>query len=167
MISEKLSPNGRAICQVSFKDRYDIGMRSIAFKIDTGADVSTLSKSNLHTLGYDDEWIKANITATSQTISVASGVKANFCYVRLPLLNFYGYEAIDWPFAVLLGKLDYRPLLGLDLLGGFNFNLDNDNDCFTLKRTRAFKRRRPFLPNQEIHAIHSGYPGLDEARGNI
>jgi len=156
MISHNLRGNGRAICKVAFQISGGIRMRNIDFKIDTGADFSTLSKKNLYYLGYDDNWIKSNVAEdTTQRTTVASGEQVKTHYVQLPLLNFYGYEAINWPFAVLLDDRDYRPLLGLDLLGGFNFTLDNANDCFTLTRIESFKRRRVFLPNQEIHEIHT------------
>jgi len=165
MININIGANGRAICAIAFKPREGLQMRFINFKIDTGADFSTISKKNLYHLGYDAEWIKANATTDeTQIITVASGEQVQNYYIKLPLLNFYGYEALNWPFAILLDEKDaddnivsrdYRPLLGLDLLGGFNFTLDNDNDCFILARTKTFKRRRPFFHNQEIHEIHN------------
>ncbi|MCL1882743.1 MAG: hypothetical protein FWF81_03210 [Defluviitaleaceae bacterium] len=45
---------------------------------------------------------------------------------------------------------DFRNLLGRDLLTGFNYNFDNDEDIFTISRTKVFKPRYKFLPQQEI-----------------
>jgi len=160
----KLDKNGRASCRVAFKPYSDNTMLLEDFKIDTGADFSTIPKKFLYNLGYNDEWIKASATLKEGSVTTATGDMVETHIVQLPLLNFYGYEAINWPFSILLDEQDsngniiprnYRALLGLDLLGGFNFVLDNDNDCCTLTKTKIFKRRQPFLPNQEIHEIHN------------
>ena len=151
----KLDENGRASCAVAFKPYNSNTMLFEEFKIDTGADFTAIPKKILYNLGYNDEWIKANSTLKEGSVTTATGDTVETHIVQLPLLNFYGYEAINWPFAILLGDKDYRPLLGLDLLGGFNFVLDNDNDSCTLTKTKVFKRRQLFLPNQEIHEIHT------------
>ena len=36
------------------------------------------------------------------------------------------------------------------LLTGFNYNFDNDENIFTISRTKVFKPRYKFLPQQEI-----------------
>ena len=151
----KLDEIGRASGDIAFKPYNSNSMRSLPFKIDTGADFTTIPKEYLYGLGYDDSWISQNVTLKPGLVTTATGDTVETHIVQLPLLNFYGYEAVNWPFAIMLGDKDYRPLLGLDLLGGFNFLLDNDNDCCTLTRTKTFRRRQPFLPNQEVYELHT------------
>jgi hypothetical protein len=146
---------GRAYCHIDFKPHDDTVMRSRRFKIDTGADVSTIPKGYLYHLGYEQEWILANAKPEKdkQTTTATGEVVTNHI-IQLPLLNIYGYEAINWPFAILMDDCrDYRPLLGLDLLAGFNFHLDNGNNSFSLARLPVFNPRRSFLPGQEIHSL--------------
>jgi hypothetical protein len=158
-----LDAAGRAICHIYFKPQNKVIMPRFHFKIDTGADISTMPKEYLYDLGYDKEWILSNaVPETDRETTTATGQMVTNYIVRLPMINVHGYEAINWPFAILLddehpdGKTisrDYRPLSGLDLLAGFNFNLDNANNCFSLTRIKSFNPRRKFLPGQEIHMI--------------
>jgi len=62
-------------------------MTPIRFKVDTGADKTTLSKSSLIMLGYDMVWIKENaiIFNDAEKPTTASGDKINAGYVQLPL----------------------------------------------------------------------------------
>ena len=160
----KLDESGRASSRIAFKPYNSNAMSFLSFKIDTGADFTTIPKEYLFKLGYDDSWISQNVILKKGSVTTATGTIVETHIVQLPLLNFYGYEAVNWPFCIMLDEQkddgtiihrDYRALLGLDLLGGFNFLLDNDNDCCTLTKTKTFKRRQPFLPNQEIHEIHT------------
>ena len=48
---------------------------------------------------------------------------------------------------------DFRNLLGRDLLVGFNYTFDNDNDIFSIHRTKSLKKRYGFHPGQEISVI--------------
>ena len=64
------------------------------------------------------------------------------------------YEGKQWPFQIIMDeKQDFRNLLGRDLLAGFNYWFNNDEDKFTITKTKTFKPRYTFLPNQEIHEI--------------
>jgi len=69
----------------------------------------------------------------------------------MPLVNLYGFEAINWPFVIMADEdKDFSHLLGLDLLAGFNFTFDNDNDSFVLARADEYKRRYDFFPGQAV-----------------
>ena len=48
---------------------------------------------------------------------------------------------------------DFRNLLGRDLLVGFNYAFDNDNDIFSIHRTKTLKERYKLLSGQEINAV--------------
>jgi len=150
----ELTPQGRAICVIAIKPSNDVEMKNLRFKLDTGADYSTLPKRYLYELGYDDLWISENAKQKDGVTTTASGMPIDAHTIQLPLINFYGYEAINWPFAILLDpEEDFRALLGLDLLGGFNFTFDNDSDSLILTRTKAFRQRQAFMPGQEVHEI--------------
>ncbi|MCL2224799.1 MAG: retropepsin-like domain-containing protein [Defluviitaleaceae bacterium] len=161
----RLSEDGRAICRIAFKPYEKLVMQHFKFKIDTGADFSTMPKEYLYDLGYDKDWILANAKPeTNRETTTATGERVTNHIIQLPLINIYGYEAINWPFAILLdderpnGEVicrDYRPLLGLDLLAGFNFYLDNANNRFELTRISPFNPRRKFLSGQEIHYLNN------------
>jgi hypothetical protein len=48
---------------------------------------------------------------------------------------------------------DFRNLPGRDLLTGFNYYTNNDNDIFEISRAKTFKPRYSLLSNQEINEI--------------
>ena len=148
--------HGRVYLRMDIKPQDDTLMSPVRFKVDTGADNTTISKANLIKLGYDMEWIAKNtITYEDEDKPVtASGDRVNAGYVQLPLINLLGYEGKHWPFQIILDENhDFRNLLGRDLLTGFNFTFNNDDDVFTIDRAKAFKPRYVFLPDQEFHEI--------------
>lgn len=131
-------------------------MSPVAFKVDTGADATTISKLSLKKLGYDDTWIQQNtiIFQEKDKPTTASGDKIDAGYIQLPIINVLGYEGRYWPFQIILEeKQDFRNLLGRDLLTGFNYCFDNDEDIFTIERADRFKPRYQFLDNQEINEL--------------
>ncbi len=154
---------GRAYCRVAVKPRNSQLMLPVSFKVDTGADFTTISKGILYNLGYDDVWINENKKHNFGSVtSTASGEAVDTYFIQLPVINIYGYEAVNWPFAILFDgtdsngnvlRKDFKPLLGLDLLAGFKFTLDNENDSFELTRIGKFKNKRKRFANQEIHEI--------------
>ena len=67
--------------------------------------------------------------------STADGVQVDAGYIQLPLINILGYEGKYWPFQVIIDEnTDFRNLLGRDLLTGFNYSVNNDEDIFTIER---------------------------------
>ena len=107
-------------------------------------------------LGYDMVWIMKNavILKDYEKPITASGDRVDAGYIQLPLLNILGYEGKHWPFQIILDKdKDFRNLLGRDLLTGFNYLFNNDDDVFTIDRAKMFKPRYPFLQDQEINEI--------------
>ena len=149
---------GRAFVPISIKPQNDIVMIPIDFKVDTGSDVTTISKESLADLGYDMDWINqsAVIFRGGNKPINASGDKVNAGYICLSLINILGYEAKNWPFQIVIDeKQDFRNLLGRDLLTGFDYCFDNSKDLFTIDRAKAFRPRYPFLPNQEINEMIS------------
>ena len=159
----ELKKMGNAFVPINIKPISDTTMRPIDFKVDTGADVTTISKEDLRDFGYDLDWIVLNavIFDHADKPTTASGEKVNAGYVKLPLLNILGYEAKNWPFLIVMDEdHDFRNLLGRDLLVGFNFCFDFDNNHFTIEKTKTFIPRIPLQPTQEINEIKTSK--LDE-----
>ena len=147
---------GRVFVPIHVKPLKKIVMRQLQFKVDTGADMSTISKVDLENLGYDMDWIKQNavVFEDKDKPTTASGDKINAGYVQLPLINILGYEGKGWPFQIIMDEnQDFRNLLGRDLLIRFNYEFNNDDDLFTIRRTKVFKPRYKFLLDQEIHEV--------------
>ena len=157
MINFNFSEYGKVYLPINIKPQDNSTMLPIDFKVDTGADSTTISKADLLDLGYGIDWITKNavVFEDSDKPTSASGDKINAGYVQLPLINILGYEGINWPFHIIIDdNKDFRNLLGRDLLTGFNYNFNNDDDVFTIARAKSFKPRYSFLPDQEINEMH-------------
>lgn len=156
MINISFDKRGRVFVPIHVKPMFGTIMRPIQFKADTGDDMSTISKENLVGLGYDMDWIKQNavVFEDKDKPTTASGDKVNAGYVQIPLINILEYEGKSWPFQIIMDeKQDFRNLLGRDLLTGFNYEFNNDDDVFIIRRAKMFKPRYKFLPGQEIHEL--------------
>ena len=158
MISTDFSEFGRVYIPIYIKPQDSIALLPIDFKVDTGADATTISKLSLAKIGFDAGWIKKNAVTLKDEDkpTTASGEKINAGYVQLPLINILGYEGKQWPFQIIIDEnRDFRDLLGRDLLTGFNYWFNNDKDIFTIERAKTFKPRYRFLSNQEINEVTS------------
>ena len=91
---------GRVYMRVDIKPLGKTILAPIEFKVDTGADLTTISKEDLVYLGYDIAWINNNaiVFKDEEKPTTASGDKINAGYVRLPIINILGYEGKEWPF---------------------------------------------------------------------
>jgi len=141
---------------MSIKPMDDITLSKVKFKVDTGADRTTISKEVLFELGYGMDWIKQNavVYKDDDKPTTATGDKVDAGFIQLPLINILGYEGKNWAFEIIMDeKRDFRNLMGRDLLTGFNYQFDNDDDIFTISRTKIFKPRYKFLPEQQINEI--------------
>jgi len=76
MTNLELNERGIAICEVYFKPYNDITMSFVRFRVDTGADFTTISKRQIYELGYSKEWLQENMKPR-QVATLASGEKIN------------------------------------------------------------------------------------------
>jgi len=153
MTKLELNERGSANCRIHFKPYNDIIMQAVLFRVDTGVDFTSLSKKQIYDLGYSKEWLEEN-KKPRQTATLASGEKIHTYYIQMPMVNLYGFEAVNWPFVIAADdEKDFAHLLGLDLLAGFNFTFDNDNNCFMLARAKSYKQRYDFFPGQAVMNI--------------
>ena len=158
-MKEKISfgPFRRVYIPINIKPLDDTTMKPLGFKVDTGADFTTISKENLYALGYTKEWIKENaVVEQGNSTTTATGEVIASGIVQLPLINILGYEAKNWPFGIVLGEgKDYRNLLGRDLLSGFNYTFNNDREQLEIERAETYTYIYPKIDGQEIHEIGS------------
>jgi predicted aspartyl protease len=149
---------GRVFLPIYIMPKDKSTMRYVEFMVDTGADSTTISKRDLIDLGYDMDWIKANTIMLEDDDKplVATGEMVNAGCVQIPFLSIFDYEGKQWPFQIVVDEGDdFMNLLGRDLLTGFNYTFNNDDDEFTIERAKAFKPRSEFLLGQEINIITS------------
>ena len=154
MIKLEIDNSGRTYCEVYIKPHNSLIMKCVFFKIDTGADFSTISKSVLSDFGYSEGWIEANKIASKFGISTASGEVVASFYVPLNI-NIYGIESVGHPFGIILDeeislpkqscmgckhvgikKRDYRLLLGNDILSCFDMRTQRDSNIMILEPRR-------------------------------
>ena len=168
-------PNsGRVVCNVKIRPYDSPIMRSFEFKIDTGADFSTVSKDTLYTLGYTDEWINDNKKPAKGSTTVATGEVIESFYVELPLVNIYGVRGRNYPFYILMNKdedlqkptckgckyteakkLDYRLLLGNDILSCFKIIIDRDNGWVDMERRVNLDTRNANYPDSHLNFLEA------------
>ena len=150
---------GFAYVRVYIKPKDTPTMRYASYKVDSGANRTTVSHKELLRLGYDEEWIKSGKLLTGDDRpTLASGEPVNDCYqVVLPEINIGGHVGYNWPFLTGL-SVSFRFLLGTDTMRYFDWVFDYKNgicryELITDKRQSSFNQ-----PGQSIHS-------LDEIRG--
>ena len=146
---------GRVFLPVYIKPYENTVMEATNFKVDTGADFTTVSKKILYSLGYDYDWITQNaLTGQQYNLSTAAGDMETVGIIQLPLISLLGYEAAGWPFRILMEpKRDFRNLMGRDILAGFDYTFRNSRQTFEISRIGRFSPLFPFLPGQSIHEL--------------
>ena len=152
MISYKLSRGGRGIVPVYIKPFGGLVLERVYFKVDTGADVTTIDKTFLYPLGYTQAWLESNARQDkTRTLSPACGIKESAWYVSIRLMNFAGRDLKNWPIYIRMEEhRNYPNLLGLDILSNFNFTFDFDGAAARFEVARNPALALPRLAAQEI-----------------
>ena len=170
----RILESGRIVCNVKIRPYDSPILRVVEFKIDTGADFSTISKETLHALGYTPYWIDVNKKLMKGTTSVATGEEVKTYNVCLPFISIYGAKGMDYPFAILLDKekeipkptcdgckyteakkFDYRLLLGNDILSCFNINIDRGTGYVHINRLNNLDERNAKYPDRQLNFIET------------
>lgn len=127
-----LTTEGRVNIKVYFKPQDYLTMLPVLFKVDTGADLTTISKKALMTLGYTMEWIQSNCTEEkTRYISKAGGRSFPACFVVIPKINVLGREFLNWPLYIRKEpSMDFPNLLGINVLVHFDYKVNNTKGCF-------------------------------------
>ena len=157
MIEYMLSSEGRAYVPVYVKPINDVKLTSVLFKIDTGADLTTMSKSELYRLGFDQKWIETNAAQDkTRTLSGAGGKSESAWYIAMQIFNFAGRDMKNWPIYIRIEESRNFPnLLGLDVLSNFNFKFDYDNAVVLFEAAKNPKIVLPRLGRQEVTDLGS------------
>ena len=153
-----LSDEGRSFIPIYMKPYNDITLSQVRFKVDTGADLTTISKQELVYLGYSYEWIEKNtIESQSHTLARAGGNPHPACYVQIDIANVLGCELLNWPFYIRKEpNLDFPNLLGINILAHFDFSFNYSSWMFEIAYSKNPKNSLPMLSDQSIHEINKG-----------
>jgi hypothetical protein len=155
----KINPNGFIMVDVHFLTLTSLTLKRLEYKVDFGANRTTIMRSDLFRFGYDEDWIRSGkeLTGTSRP-SVATGEPVDGCYhVVLPQIQIGGCVGHNWPFVVSLNpKFDFRLLLGVDTLSFFNWTI---NYGWETCKFELVPGKRKVLPPNDGQSIHS----LDES----
>jgi len=174
MAKVAIPESGRIECRVSIKSYGAYILKDVVFKVDTGADFSTISKNALHELGYNNDWISENKEFGATSASGASGEKLEAYFVRLPVINIFGIEGVDYPFGILLDKeenlpkpscrgceyteakkVDFRPLLGNDILSCFNISVDRISNTANFEPQISLDARNEKYPDRQLNFVEA------------
>jgi hypothetical protein len=150
----KFDPLGFAMIPFYAKHKDMPTMFSELYKVDTGANCTTINRYWLFDLGYDENWIKAGKRLEGDARpTVASGLPLDDCYeVILPEIHIGGWVGYNWPVLTSL-SVPFKFLLGTDSMQFFNWHFDYGKrvckfELIPSKRRLLFNKKE-----QSIHAI--------------
>ena len=129
MAEIKINELGFAWVSLYARPKGTTTMMSEKFKVDTGANCTTISKDWLLRLGYGEEWIKSGRKLEGNARpTVASGLPLDDCFeVILPEIHMGGWVGYNWPVLTSI-SLPFKFLLGTDSLQFFNWNFDYEKN---------------------------------------
>ena len=144
---------GFMLLRVDVKPRYSAKMETLTYKVDSGANCTTISSKKLLELGFDERWIKSGkLLDGVARPTVASGLPVNDCYeVILPEIRIGDWVGYNWPFMTSL-SVPFKFLLGTDSMQFFNWHLDYENG---ICRFELILSKRKLLFNQQEQSIHA------------
>ena len=153
-VNVNLNEYGFAVVPVHFRLRHSPNMRPLPYKIDTGANCTTISRDDLQSLGYDDNWIISTgvLLVGDEQPTLASGAPVDDCYrVALPEINIGGWVGYNWPVLTSL-TVPFRLLFGTDSMQFFNWHFNYENGVC---RFELIPGKRKLLAGQQEQSIHS------------
>ena len=157
-----LSRDRRMILRATLKPFAKTLLEQVEFKIDTGADLTTISRKSLMFLGYDEHWIKSNGELIADGTSTADGSKVESYVIKFPLFNLRGLDFKNWPMFVIFnsvcecGKVthrDYRNLFGNDVIDMFDLTRFPKRNTFELEPSPPFVISRKVFDDQFVDAV--------------
>ena len=145
---------GFAYIDVYIRAKNAPSMAYLQYKVDTGANRTTISREFLHDLGYGDDWIMryGELLTGGARPTVATGETIDDCYiVTLDEINIGDCVGYNWPFLTSL-SVQFRNLLGTDTMRFFNWVMDYEQwNC----RYELIPGKRKLLFNQKEQSMHS------------
>jgi hypothetical protein len=150
-----LDDNGFANVPIFIKPKDKFIYRSVLFKLDTGAGITTISKMSLKLLRYDESWIKKNtvIGPIKEVSSAGRGFEPAYCVV-LPTSTILGKTLNNWPYYIRPeDDRDYRNLLGIDILSHMIFTFNYKVGTVNMEAIDNPFVTFPMLPEQSIDEL--------------
>jgi hypothetical protein len=149
----KFDPVGFVFLDLYIKPASSLTMERVYYKVDSGANCTTISHAELEKLGYDENWIKTGkLLEGDARPTLASGIPIDDCYeVVLPEIRIGDWVGYNWPFMTSL-SVQFKFLLGTDSLRFFNWHFDYENDVC---KFNLIKGMRKVLFNQKEQSIHA------------
>lgn len=149
----KLSMDGFAFISIDIKPKGSTTMVRISYKVDTGANCTTIGMHRLLELGYDEEWVKAGrLLIGHNRPTVASGLPVDDCYeIILPEIRIGDWVGYNWPMLTSL-SVPFKFLLGTDSMRFFNWHFDYENN---ICKFELIPGKRKLLFNQKEQSIHA------------
>jgi hypothetical protein len=128
-------------------------MHDVAYKVDSGANCTTISRKMLYDLGYGEDWIKSGeLLAGDAAPTLASGLPIDECYrVILPEIHLGDWVGYNWP-AITSLSVSFKFLLGTDSMAFFNWNFDYEHGVCAFDLVPG---KRKLLFNQHEQSIHA------------
>ena len=154
------SADGFVFIQVYIKPNGITTMQSATYKVDSGANCTTISRDELLKLGYDENWIRKGKHLVGENApTVASGIPIEDCYeVILPEIRIGDWVGYNWPVLTSL-SVPFKFLLGTDSMRFFNWHFDYESG---ICRFDLIQGKRKLLFNHEEQSIHA----IDNAEQN-
>jgi hypothetical protein len=155
MAEIQLNEHGFAVLRVWVQHRDSSVMSYLPYKVDTGANRTTINQKQLHLLGYNDDWIRGGYKLTGlERPEVATGKRIDNCYrVVLPEIRVGVWRGINWPFLVSLDdQVQFRLLFGTDSMQFFKWELDYERMTCGYE---AVQGKRVLLFNQTEQSVHA------------
>ena len=122
----KIDSKGFAYTLVYINSSY--GWGSLEYKVDSGANRSTINIEAVKRLGYSVEWIKENgvLLEGNERPLVANNKPIDGCYIiTVPEVIIGGQYGKLWrPMVYINNDYQFRLLLGVDIMQYFNWEFD-------------------------------------------
>jgi len=148
-----ISQFGFVFLPLYIKPKESNTLEATRYKVDTGANCTTISKARLFELGYDENWIKSGkLLEGDKRPTVASGLPVDDCYeVILPEIRIGDWVGYNWPVTTSL-SVPFKFLLGTDSMQFFNWHFDYE---YGLCKFDLIQGKRKVLFNQKEQSIHA------------
>ena len=153
MVELKIRSSGFVILPIHMRPKNAPKMEAATYKVDTGANFTTISKDWLFELGFNEHWIKqGKFLEENERPSMASGDPVDNCYqLILPEIRIGDFVGYNWPFLTSLTS-SFRFLLGTDTMQFFNWNFDYEHG---ICKFDLIPGKRRLLFNSQEQTIHS------------
>jgi hypothetical protein len=128
-------------------------MAPVDYKVDTGANCTTIGSKRLLELGYDSDWIRTGKRLEGNARpTVASGLPVDDCYeIILPEIHIGDWVGYNWPFMTSL-SVPFKFLLGTDSMQFFNWQFNYEKGVCKFE---LIPDKRKLLFNQKEQSIHA------------